>query len=180
MNRIISIILLLSTLFCSCTKQRLEATFSKQESKIESFIKQQTQKDGVNVVYSGGSDRIILIPGEGEELASDGTVTFFYAGYVFNGNLNAKDMFATNHKQTAIDSGWSSEEEEGDFEAVTLNLKDDEMVPGLRNGLVGVKAGEECYILFSGKHGFGNKNFGIVEANSALIYHIWVASISNE
>ena len=54
------------------------------------------------------------------------------------------------------------------------------MVTGLRNGLVGVKGGEECYILFSGKYGFGNKQSGTIPANSALVYHVWVESLSNE
>ena len=35
-------------------------------------------------------------------------------------------------------------------------------------------------ILFSGKFGFGNKMIGIIPANSALAYKIWVISISNE
>ena len=56
----------------------------------------------------------------------------------------------------------------------------DTMVKGLRNGLVGVRAGEECEIIFSGKYGFGRKAFGIIPANSALLYKIWVHSISHE
>jgi FKBP-type peptidyl-prolyl cis-trans isomerase len=43
-----------------------------------------------------------------------------------------------------------------------------------------VKGGEECQILFTGKYGFGNKAFGIIPANSALVYKIWVESISND
>ena len=35
-------------------------------------------------------------------------------------------------------------------------------------------------IIFSGKYGFGKKTFGIIPANSALLYKIWVHSISNE
>jgi FKBP-type peptidyl-prolyl cis-trans isomerase len=47
-------------------------------------------------------------------------------------------------------------------------------------GLEGVKAGEECEIIFSGKYGFGNKAFGMIPAKSALLYKIWVVSISND
>jgi FKBP-type peptidyl-prolyl cis-trans isomerase len=43
-----------------------------------------------------------------------------------------------------------------------------------------VKAGEECEILFCGKYGFGNSTFGIIPANSALAFKIWVVSVSNE
>ena len=63
---------------------------------------------------------------------------------------------------------------------VMLNLGEDELVEGLRNGLRGVRGGEECYILFSGKYGFGKKAFGTIPANSALAYHVWVESVSND
>lgn len=164
----------------SCTKDRLETTYSNQEKKIESFISQQLQKEGVTVAYANGSNRVTLVQGEGDELSEKGTVTFFYAAYTFSGSISASNLFATNHKQTAEDSSWSGSEEAGDFEALTMNLKDDEMLKGLKMGLKGVKGGEECYIIFSGKYGFGNKNFGTVAANSALLYHIWVSSVSNE
>jgi FKBP-type peptidyl-prolyl cis-trans isomerase len=55
-----------------------------------------------------------------------------------------------------------------------------ELIPGLKAGLTGVKGGEECQIFFSGKYGFGNESVGIVPANSALVYKIWVESISND
>lgn len=172
-------LLMFAAVLVSCTKDRLKATYSSQENKIESFINQQLQKEGVTVTYANGSDRVTLVQGEGDELAENGTVTFFYAAYTFTGSISASNLFATNHKQTAEDSSWGGSEEAGDFEALTLNLKDDDMIQGLKMGLKGVKGGEECYIIFSGKYGFGNKNFGTVAANSALLYHIWVSSISN-
>jgi FKBP-type peptidyl-prolyl cis-trans isomerase len=61
-----------------------------------------------------------------------------------------------------------------------INITDSELIEGLRNGLMGVKAGEECEILFSGKYGFGNKTFGMIPAKSALLYKIWVVSVTNE
>lgn len=164
----------------SCRKERLEATYAKQEDKIASFINQQLQKEGVTVTYAEGADRVTLVQGEGDELSANGTVTFFYAGYTFNGSISNGNLFATNHEQTAADASWTGSAENGDFEAITMNLKDDAMVKGLKKGLVGVKGGEECYILFSGKYGFGNRNFGTIDANSALLYHIWVSSVSNE
>ena len=61
-----------------------------------------------------------------------------------------------------------------------MNMADDELIEGLKNGLMGVKSGEECQILFSGKYGFGKKPFGIIPANSALLYEIWVVAVSND
>ena len=60
-----------------------------------------------------------------------------------------------------------------------LDMKNDQMLEGLRNGLLGVKAGEECEILFSGKYAFGKKPFGIIPANSALAFKIKIEGLSN-
>lgn len=106
------------------------------------------------------------------------SLTFYYAGYTFSGSVNPADMFTTNREASANDAGWDLTE--GEYDALTLNLKDDRLIPGLKKGLEGVKAGEECEIIFTGKYGFGNKTFGMIPANSALLYKIWVVSISNE
>ena len=59
-------------------------------------------------------------------------------------------------------------------------MSDAKLIPGLKDGLLGVKAGEECEILFSGKYGFGNENFGIIPANSAQLWTIWVVGVAND
>ena len=69
---------------------------------------------------------------------------------------------------------------EEEAKVLTINMKEYELVPGLRSGLIGVRSGEECQILFTGKYGFGNKAFGTIPANSPLVYRIWVESISND
>ena len=56
----------------------------------------------------------------------------------------------------------------------------DKLLEGLRNGLIGVRNGEQCKILFSGKYGFGDEEFGIIPTNSALAYEIWVEAVSND
>jgi FKBP-type peptidyl-prolyl cis-trans isomerase len=66
------------------------------------------------------------------------------------------------------------------FKIAMVRPSEGELVDGLRRGLPGVKAGDECYILFSGKYGFGDRILGTIPANAALAYHIWVQSISNE
>ena len=53
----------------------------------------------------------------------------------------------------------------------------DELVDGLKRGLEGVKAGEECLILIPGKYGFGKRKIGTIPANSALAYYVWVLSL---
>lgn len=163
----------------SCIKEKLAETYNKQEEKISSYIDSALRNnDDYTAVNIEGANRLTYVQGEGEELKPDGSLTFYYAGYIFEGNVSTSNMFATNRQASADDAGWNLSE--GNYEAETLNLKDAKLLPGLRSGLTGVKAGEECEILFSGKYGYGNMTFGIIPANSALLYKIWVVSISNE
>jgi hypothetical protein len=119
-----------------------------------------------------------LVEGEGEELAPGGFISFYYAGYTFNGSFNASNLFMTNHRQTAEQSKW--ELTDPDYEIYETNLNDARLLKGIKDGLVGVKAGEQCEIVFTGKFGFGNENFGIIPAKSALLYRIWVIGVTND
>ncbi len=171
----------LGALLFSCTKESDRNTYSEQDTLIEDFVNTRLSAlDSAYAVVNKGSQRIVVKEGGGEPLATDGTVSFYYAGYILTraDTLNAASMFATNNIETAEAAGW---ELSGDtMDILTLNLADTDIVEGLRNGLAGVKGGEECFILFSGKHGFGKRQTGTIPAKSPLIYHIWVESISNE
>ena len=134
--------------------------------------------DTLNVVRSGGANRLVLKEGEGEELQRNGFVSFYYAGYKFTGNFSASNLFVTNHQATAEQSGWNLTD--ADYQIYEINLGDAKLIPGLKDGLLGVRAGEECEILFSGKYGFGDEKFGIIPANSALLYKIWVVGVAND
>lgn len=162
-----------------CTKQNLELIYNNQEDKIDKFITSLTSKqEDLRVVHNNGSHRVVLTEGEGEELKKGGTVAFYYAGYVFQSGISASNLFATNSEEVATASKW--EITEGAYEVTTLKLGTDKILDGLEEGLVGVKSGEVCYIIFSGKHGFGKKPLGTIPPNSALAYQVWVVSISND
>lgn len=193
--------IILSVLLCmgigSCVKEKLEVTYKKQDTQIDSYLtknqvvkrdstiisedgssRDTTWNDTLRIVYNGGSARLIRTKGSGESLASDGAVSFYYAGYIFKGSISAKDLFATNDQPTAESSNFNLTDP--DYSLFEINMGETEMLEGLRNGLTGVKAGEECEILFSAKYGYGNKTFGIIPANSALLYKIWVVGVSND
>lgn len=164
---------------CSCIKEKLEVTYNSQETKINSYIENALKRDeSYTTVNNNGSNRLTLKAGEGESLNANGNLTFYYAGYVFNGNVSSSSMFATNREASATDAGWNLTDTT--YEPLTVNLEDSDLLPGVKSGLLGVKGGEECEIIFSGKYGFGNKTFGIIPANSALLYKIWVISVSND
>ena len=179
MNRFKAIICILVcvSISCSCVKEKLNLTYNKQEESIDKYINSNL-KDDRTVTYNNGSARLTLVPGEGEELSPDGRIGFYYAGYTFNGNVNSANMFTTNHEGTATSAKWNLTDP--DYSVLELDLKDARLLEGVRNGLVGVKAGEECEILFCGKFGFGNTTFGMIPANSALAFKIWVVSVSND
>ena len=60
-----------------------------------------------------------------------------------------------------------------------IDLTDKDVLDGLRYGLEGVREGEECYILFSGKYAFGKSKIGTIPANAPLAFRIWVQKVEN-
>lgn len=164
----------------SCTKESREMMYSSQEAKIQSFVEGQLKSNpDMKVVYNGGSVRLVLSEGEGTELNARGKVEILYAGFDFSGgSINSSKLFATNNHDFALSSRWELSDE-GIFEPLTLDLTDDNIIEGLKAGLIGVREREECYILFSGKYAFGKEKNGTIPANSPLAFRVWVAGIEN-
>ena len=189
----------------SCVKDKLEETYSRQETQIDTYLtrnrvvkrdsiqiiitpnaddptKNDTTKvkveweDTLDVVYNNGAARLIKTEGTGPELTENGAVSFYYAGYIFSSSPST--LFATNHRETA--EGAKFELTDADYELIEADMTKARMIDGLRNGLIGVRSGDECEIVFSGKHGFGDEIFGTIPVNSALLYKIWVVGVSNE
>lgn len=163
----------------SCTSETLQLTYSNQDQTIESFVKEQCSSNpNTRTEYSNGVARVILAEGEGEALGSDGTVSMFYAGYDFTGgSISDKALFATNNKDIAAAVKWELSSGQS-FEPAIIDMNDN-IIEGLKTGLIGVRRGEECYILFSGKHAFGKVAVGTIPVNAPLAYHIWVKDIEN-
>ena len=171
------LLIALAILAAGCVKQSVQATYDNQEKSIEKFV--EAHKDWAPT-YNNGSVRLTVTEGTSEEtLQKGGIVSFYYAGYVLNGtSVSASNMFATNDRATAEAAKWTIDDE-SIFEVETIELGTDRLLVGLENGLEGVKAGEECYILFSGKYAYGKKVAGTIPAKSALVYYIKVESITN-
>ena len=185
MNKILHILLLALCLSAiSCVKEKREAIFNSQEDKIDQSISKNMYKkstvdgkeviDTLKVVYRGGSSRLVIQEGIGEELKADGTVSIYYAGYTFNSSKGS--LFVTNHKETGEQWGLT----DPDYSPYLIHMGSTDLIEGLRQGLIGVKAGEICQILFTGKYAYGQKPLGIIPANSAIMFEIWVEAVSNE
>lgn len=182
----------------SCVKEKLETIYKKQETQIDSYLsKNNTAKrdstivsedgttrdttwtDTLSITYNNDSARLTKIKGHGPKLSPNGAVSFYYAGYIFKGsNPTAANLFATNHQETAESSNFDITDP--DYSLLEVNMAETDMLEGLKNGLIGVQAGETCEILFTAKYGYRNRTFGIIPANSALHYKIWVIGVSND
>ena len=173
-------IAVMTLMLSSCTGESIKTMYSNQETRIESFIDAQlAANSSAYAVSNKGSERVVLVAGEGEGLDPDDTITFYYAGYTLtSASIVSSNLFASNRADILESAGW--ELTGGSTAPISAKLSEAGFVEGLRNGLEGVKAGEECLILFSGKYGFGSHKLGTIPANSALVYHIWVESISKE
>ena len=186
MNKVRNILAGLALILCtvSCMKEKREVTYTNQENKIDQYIsksmyvKNGEETDTLRVVYNGGASRLVLEEGIGEELKRGGTISFYYAGYTFSTGKSSSNLFATNHEETATSAKWQLTD--ADYKLLTLELIDAELIQGLADGLLGVKSGEHCEILFSGKYAYGKKPYGTVPANSAVLFEIWVEGVSNE
>ena len=185
---LISVLLLavFSGIFPACTKEAVQMAYDKQETNIASFVTAQLKSDkNAKVTYKDGVVRVTLhdtLTREGllaDTLHTGGTVSFYYAGYTLtSASVSSSNLFATNHKKTADAAGWQLSDTTA-FHIQTLTL-DDKLLEGLQRGLEGVRNQDECYILFSGKYAYGSRVQGTIPARSALVYHIWVNSISND
>jgi hypothetical protein len=179
MNKIKYIILIFSLIisFTSCQKEA-ELTYANQEAKIDSYITSLMSSGEYELTRNGGSNRITTTKGSGEELREGGTISLYLAGYTFSNGFNKNGLFFTNSEEAATEAGWSITEP--DYNILTVTLSKDNFIEGLYNGLIGVKGGECCQIVFSAKYGYGTKKNGMIPAKTALLYKVWVESISNE
>lgn len=150
----ICFILFFASILTSCLENDRALTVTTQEEAIDKYI---TNKLGdYEVVRNGGANRVILSSGEGLTVSGVGdSVIFNYEGYVFNSG-----------KGIQFSSGNAS---------VLIGKTD--MISGLENGLIGMKNGEESYIIFSAKYGFYKEQVGMVPPMSSLIYYVKIDNI---
>lgn len=193
-RKLLILVMLLCFASSSCMKEKLAATYNSQEASIDKYItgsmyvkrsgvsektgNDTTWTDTLRIVRNGGVNRLVQKEGLGEELKPGGNIAFYYAGYIFKGSKNSNILFATNRQEIAAEKKW--ELTDASYEMLQLDLAKTRLIEGLRKGLIGVKGGEECEIMFSGQYAFGDNEFGTIPANSALLYYIWVEAVSNE
>lgn len=159
----------------------LETTYNTQSGKIEDYVsKQLDAHPEYRVVYNGGVVRMIVAEGYGDEIVRGRKVTFVYAGYSFGSyTVSNNYLFATNDADVAAAAKWDLSDAETRFQPVTVTLGKDKLVPGLEMGLEGVRPGEDSYIFFSGKYGFGKRQIGTIPASAPICYHVRIEDAEN-
>ncbi len=155
----------------SCTREEFLNQMTQQETQIEKYSSTLPSEE---VVFNDGVWRVVLEDGTGTYGAESGdSVKFNYSAYIFNNGKG--NLFDTNIKSVAREAGLGMDQIF--FQPREKILGKGELLPGLERGLSGVKKGERCYLIFSSRHGFGNKQIGMVPKMSPLIYEVWVIDV---
>lgn len=171
-NKLLVIIFIIISL-PSCGNDEYDNIVNNQEKTINELVKAKIKENpDWKYVYNKNSHRIIVKEGDGNPMTKNGTVDFYYDIYILDGNeINSRNIVATNRIAADTDSTRKKSP------AFRLNLLNDNVIPGLRNGLEGVKSGEECYILCSNRQAFSQKEIGAIPKTAGLIYHLWIENI---
>ena len=172
----VSLCLTLLVMTAACKKEERELMFTNQETKIEAYVQKcLSGGSATRVEYLDGAVRLVLTEGSDVDLNARGRVTFLYAGYDFtSGSIAETNMFATNNPSLSWNVSDSTV-----FQPVTVDMAEGSLMEGLQKGIIGVRAGEECYILFSGKYGLGKNRLGTIPANAPLAFHLWIQNVEN-
>lgn len=174
MRHFIPFILTLILLLSSCAKEDIKLTLAKQEENIEKYIQQRYAENGI--VRRNGANRIILDSAAVEvtdSLEYGDSLHFYYAAYIFTNSPSG--LFATNVEEIASKAGLILNDQ--DFSVEKTLFSNECYIPGLVNGLYGVREGEHSLILFSAEHGFYDETVYNIPKLSALAYEVWIEKV---
>jgi FKBP-type peptidyl-prolyl cis-trans isomerase len=171
MKKIIFTILAVAVVVVSCEKQDNENTYVSQEQSIDKYITGLVSTYNYKVVRLNGSNRVVISSGaSADSLEAGDSLYFHYSGYLFSGGKGS--LFATNDTTVAKANSFVT-----DGAARKIVLGNDGFISGLHNGLHGVRTGENCYIIFSGKYVYGNSVMFNLSRLSPLLFDITVDKI---
>lgn len=149
-----------AALCISCEKQDRENTYISQDKSIDSYITGLCGNGEYRVVHTNSSNRVVIKEGAAlDSLERGDSLYFYYSGYMFS--YGKGEQFATNV--------------EGDVKKIKYGS--DKLISGLQSGLMGVREGEFCYIIFSAKYGFGNTIVFNLPKLTPLFYEITVDKV---
>ncbi|MDR0694683.1 MAG: FKBP-type peptidyl-prolyl cis-trans isomerase [Prevotellaceae bacterium] len=163
------VILFILCFLCACTSEVERLSVSNQEQAINNYISAQMTADTtIQMVANNGSYRLIRTPGNAPEATTGDSVRFYYIAYVFS---NGKGMAFDTNRDTL---GFLPQLDNG--QGV---IGSGQYIPGLDNGLTGMKTGEKAELIFPASQGFGNMAVGLVPPLSALLFDVEMVSVKN-
>ncbi len=169
MNKTILTLLAIALMTVSCEKQDRENTYISQEGMIDSYIS--SLDDSYRVMRQNGANRVVVREGSSRDsLRLGDSVYFYYSGYQFSRGKGA--FFATNDAETAEANGVVVS-----GEPFKLRYGSDALIKGLHEGMAGVREGENCYIIFSAKYGYGNEIMFNLPKLTPLFFDIKVEKV---
>ena len=147
---------------CFCTKEDEKNQLATQSKNIDDFIKQDATRvysiNGdtiITIVHKKETNRIVWNPRTGDTLMRGDTVQFTYTGSIFR--MGRGQIFAESSDRNVVGVG--------------------HYLPGLDAGLIGMRAGEYAYIMFTSEYGYGNKEFSVIPKMSPLMFEVEVLNI---
>ncbi len=162
--------------FGACTSENEKETLLSQEVAIDNYINAQlTAADSVKaleVVANNSSYRLIYKYGTGDVVASGDSVEFLYVASIFS-NGRGPDFDTNLPDSSRTDAGSLYPHSDLGKGIAGQGF----YIPGLDNGLMGMKAGEQAQIVFSAAQGYGNKSVGIVPPLSPLLFNIYLEKV---
>lgn len=167
-KKIIYILVAIQFLFVACAKEDRDTQVANQEESIDSYL---SALSGKTIVRNSGSNRVIVISGTGEDVSQTGDSLYFHcSGYTFSSG--AGELFFTNDTAVARINNFKTT-----GSPIRIRLGDGSVMPGLRKGLEGVRAGERCHIIFSSKYGYGNSQIYNVPKMTPLFFDVYIDKI---
>lgn len=117
---------------------------------------QQPEKSKTTVLPTGVEYTIIKESTKPQTLGKGDTVSFYYTGKLENGTV-----FETNVGSKPF----------------TRIFVDDSLIPGMLDGMTGMKIGEKRSIKIPPDQGYGQEEAGSIPANSTIIFEVEVVDI---
>jgi FKBP-type peptidyl-prolyl cis-trans isomerase len=155
------IIVILCSL-CACKSEVERLAVSNQEQAINNYISAQMSADAtLQMVENNGSYRLIRTTGNEPAVRAGDSVRFYYIAHVFS---NGKGMVFDTNRDTL---GFKPQADYGKGVAGI-----GQYIPGLDNGLVGMKTGEKAELVFPAAQGYGDVAVGLVPPLSALLFEV--------
>jgi len=154
----------------SCTKSIEDERLEKDNATIEKYLNSRNLK----FTKQNGVYHVIRNKGYGYRVAQGDSISFWYVGYTFGtGGL----VFDTNILEVALEI--SLDTSVLSLLPVVTVAGDNELIEGLRRGLLICREKEIATLLFSSIYGFGNQKVGPIPSWSPLAYDILLISVNN-